>query len=55
MIWKVLLYASLSVILSVLVYHVVTLGFPVRCDNKCVNDMKQEAHYRLHNPDHYGN
>lgn len=55
MTWKVVLYASLSVILGTLLYHVITLGFPVRCDNKCVNDMRQEAKYRMHHPDYYGN
>jgi hypothetical protein len=54
-IWKVVLYASVSVILSVMLYQVATLGFPVRCDDKCISDMRQEAHYRMHNPDQYGN
>lgn len=53
--WKVILYASLSVILSVLIYNAMTVGFPVRCDSTCIAEMKQEAKYRMNHPDHYGN
>ena len=52
--WKFMLYASLSVILSVLIYKVVTVGFPIRCDATCISDMNQEAKYRMSHPDHYG-
>lgn len=53
--WKVILYASLSVIFSILIYKVVTLGLPARCDSTCIAGMKQEAKYRMNHPDHYGN
>jgi len=54
MMWKVILYASLSVIGSVMLYNVVTLGLPARCDNECIAAMKQEAKYRVNHPDYYG-
>jgi hypothetical protein len=54
MIWKVILYASLSVIGSVMLYNVVTLGLPARCDDECIAAMKQEAKYRMNHPDYYG-
>ena len=54
MIWKVILYASLSVIGSVVLYNIVTIGLPARCDSESIAAMKQEAKYRLNHPDHYG-
>jgi hypothetical protein len=52
--WKFILYASLSVIGSIVLYSVVTVGLPSRCDSECIAAMKLDAKYRMNHPDHYG-